>query len=174
MEDNAITEDLLISNYTLHLNSHGKGKGIAIYFKKDTFKHEQDINEENMQLSKFNSTIIDIVVVYRSQNGNQKDLIEHLKLIKSSDKPQLILGDFNFCYKEDSLNSTLKFLKDNEFSQLIQEATHIEGNLLDQAHVRDLRRTNKYKVELQSKYYSDHKGLAIIVKKGVLITFHRI
>ena len=174
LEDNQITEDLSIPYYNLHLNSHGKGKGIAIYFKKDTLKHEQDITEENMQISKFNSANIDIVVLYRSQKGNQQDLIKNLEAIKTRDKAQLIIGDFNFCYQEDSLNSILKYLKDNDFSQLIQEAPHIEGNLLDQAHVRDVRKTNMYKVEVQSKYYSDHKGLAIEVKKGVLLSFHRI
>ena len=174
LEDNAISEDISIPNYDLHLNSQGKGKGIAIYFKNDILKHEQDINDENMQLSKFNSTTIDIVVLYRSQNGNQKDLIKNLESMKTRDKPQLIIGDFNFCFQESSLNSTLKYLKDNDFSQLIEEATHIEGNLLDQAHVRDVRRTYKYKVEVQSKCYSDLKGLAIVVMKGVLISFYRI
>ena len=41
--------------------------------------------------------------------------------------------------------------------------------LLDRAHVRDVRKTNMYKLEVQSKYYSEHKGLSIEVKKGVLI-----
>ena len=125
-----------------------------------------------MQLSKFISQAIDIVVIYRSQNGNHNDLIKNLNTLKIRDKPQLIIGDFNFCFQEGSLNPTLKYLQDNEFNQLIQEATHIEGNLLDQAHVRYLRSTNKYIVEVQSKYYSDHKGLAVVVKTGMLLFIH--
>ena len=35
LDDNTIIEDLMIPNYKLHLNSHGKGKGIAIYFNKN-------------------------------------------------------------------------------------------------------------------------------------------
>ena len=174
LEDNIISEDLLIPNYTLHLNSQGKGKGIAIYFKKGTVKHEQDITDENMQISKFNAQAIDIVVLYRSQNGNQQDLIKNFKALNIRDKPQLIIGDFNFCFKEGSLNPTLKYLQDNEFKQLIKEATQIEGNLLDQAHVRDVRDRNKYIVEVQSKYYSDHKGLAVVVKTGMLLFIHRM
>ena len=46
-------DDLEIPGYILHLNSNGKGKGIAIYFKKETFKFEQCIKKELMQLSRF-------------------------------------------------------------------------------------------------------------------------
>ena len=118
-----------------------------------------------MQLSKFTSTSIDIVVIYRSQNGKHEDLVQNLKSLRSSKKPQMIIGDFNFCYHESNL--TIKYLHNNNFDQLIQEPTHIEGNLLDQAHVRDVKRKLKYLVEVHSKYYSDHKGLSIVIQKGV-------
>ena len=142
-----------------------EGKGIAIYSKKGILKHEADINEENMQLSKFSSSSIDIVVLYRSQNGNLKDLSQKLDSLLDKQKPQLVIGDFNFCFLENSSNSTKKYLKENDFTQLIIEPTHIEGNLLDQAHIRDVRRDHKFSAELQSKYYTDHKALKVIVTK---------
>ena len=169
LEDNATLEGLLITNYNLHLNSHGKGKGIAIYVKNDSITHEKDIKNETMQLSKFTSPSIDIVVLYRSQNGSHVDLIKYIDELKTRDKPQLIVGDFNFCFQEDNQNSTLRYLKENQFKQLVEEPTHIEGNLLDQAHVRDLRRIHKYSVDLHSKYYSDHMGLSILVQIGLKI-----
>ena len=46
-------------------NSNGKGKGLAIYFKKDLLKHEADIKEENIQISKFTSSDIVLLVLYR-------------------------------------------------------------------------------------------------------------
>ena len=49
---------------------------------------------------------------------------------------------------------------------MIQDPTHIEGNILDQAYKRDAGRIYEYSTELHSKYYTDHKGLAIIIKKG--------
>ena len=166
LEDDTSLENLRISNYELHLNSNGKGKGIAIYYKKDTLQHAIDIKEENMQLSKFTSSTIDIVVLYRSQGGNLKDLTMNLEGLISRNKPQLIIGDFNFCYIENSSNSTKKYLKENHFKQLILEPTHIEGNLLDQAHVRDIQQVNKYSTEMHSKYFTDHKGLAIMIEKN--------
>ena len=35
LENDEITQDLQIPHYKVHLNSKGKGKGIAIYFKKE-------------------------------------------------------------------------------------------------------------------------------------------
>ena len=166
LEDDTILENLKISNYQLHLNSNGKGKGIAIYYKKYALKHEIDIKEENMQLSKFTSSNIDILVLYRSQGGNPNDLMMKIAELTSRKKPNLVIGDFNFCYLENSSNSTKKYLKENDFKQIIAEPTHIEGNLLDQAHVRDVQQINKYSTEIHSKYYTDHKGLAIMIQKN--------
>ena len=86
-------------------------------------------------------------------------------------KPQLVVGDFNFCCLDTPSNSTTKYLRRNKFEQLIKEPTHIAGNILDQAHLRNIRRDLRYTVKLHSKYYTDHKGLAIIVKKGILIKY---
>ena len=47
LEDDRTREDLEIETYELHLNSNGKGKGIAIYFKKNMLKHEIDIKHQH-------------------------------------------------------------------------------------------------------------------------------
>ena len=49
---------------------------------------------------------------------------------------------------------------------MIKEPTHIEGNVLDQVHVKDTQQLNKYLTEVHSKYYTDHKALAVIVMKS--------
>ena len=41
-----------------------------------------------------------------------------------------------------------------------------EGHLLDQAYLRDGDDLLDISVEIHSKYYTDHKGLALIAKKG--------
>ena len=160
------TMDYEIPGFSLHLNSYGKGKGIAIYFKKDIFKHEIDIKEENMQLTKFTSSVINIVGLYRSQNGHHDKIKKHLEELTTGQKPELVIGDFNFCSMATSSNQTKKFFQENEFTQLIREPTHLLGNLLDQAHIRDTKKLHVYSSNLHSKYYSDHKALAILVKIG--------
>jgi hypothetical protein len=147
------------------LNSYGKGKGIAIYFKVGTVRHETDIKEENFQLTKFTSELMDLVVIYRSQSGNHKHLTQILEKLIDKEKPLMVLGDFNFCFLDSSMNCTKQFFNKHSFSQLVHEPTHIEGNLLDQALVRDTKKINKYTIELHSKYYTDHKGLAVVIKR---------
>jgi exonuclease III len=164
LEDDTPADNLNITNY-VHLNSQGKGKGIAIYFRKDKLRHQLDIKEENLQLSKFTSDVIDLVVLYRSQNSDLKHLAQLLETLLDTEKPLLIVGDFNFCFMENSSNPTKKYLHDDSFAQLVQEPTHIEGNLLDHAHVKDPKGVNKYKTELHSKYYTDHKGVAVLIKR---------
>jgi hypothetical protein len=85
-----------------------------------------------------------------------------------------VAGDFNFCHLSSSSNPTRRYLSENNFEQLIKEPTHIEGNILDQAHLRDIGGNLNCTVQLHSKYFTDHKGLAIIVKKGIIITFHSL
>jgi endonuclease/exonuclease/phosphatase (EEP) superfamily protein YafD len=165
LEDDSATELFEIPNYELHLNSNGRGKGIAIYFKKDTIRHVMDIKEENMQLSKFTSDVIDLVVLYRSQNGSHSALIEILETLIDREKPILVIGDFNFCFLDDSSNLTKRYFHKNFFTQLVKQPTHIEGNSIDQAHVRDMQEDNHYSLEVHSKYYTDHKGLAVLIKR---------
>jgi exonuclease III len=167
LEVNTELEDLKIKDYQLHLNSYGKGKGIAIYFKMGTVRHETDIKEEDLQLSKFTSDVIDLVVLYRSQSGNHKHLKQILETLMDKEKPLMVIGDFNFCFLENSFNCTKKYFDEHSFSQLVHEPTHIGGNLLDQALVRDTKKINKYSIELHSKYYTDHKGVAVLIKRYV-------
>merc|ERR1712096_289113 len=101
----------------------------------------------------------------RSQNGNLNKLKQNLEAITTKDKPELILGYFNFDYPTSPSNPTKLYLQDHGYTQLIGEPTHIEGNILDHAYCRDIRKINHYITELQSKYFTDHKGLAIMVRK---------
>ena len=166
LEDGTSNDELQIPDYNLHLNSSGKGKGVAIYFKEDTFKHELDISKDSMQLSKFTSSLMDIIVLYRSQSGTLIELQQNIEKMRNKQKTELIIGDFNFCYLKELSNPTRKYLKENKFLQLVQEPTHIEGSLIDQAHLRDVDGTYDYSIDLHSKYYTDHKALALLVKKG--------
>ena len=69
-----------------------------------------------MQLTKFTSPDLDIIALYKSQKGNFNDLNDNIKLLITDEKPVLITGDFNFCFLEDSNNTTRNFLKGLNFS----------------------------------------------------------
>ena len=104
-------------------------------------------------------------IKFSSQQGRQKELNEYLKQMRNSDTPQIIIGDFNFCYLAKTSSSTKSFLEKESYHQLIMKPTHIEGHVLDQAYLRDTKNMLDITVESQSKYYSDHKGIAIIAAK---------
>ena len=163
-ENDDITDDLLIPDYELHLNSKGKGKGVATYYKKSKFKHSSDIKDDLMQLTKFTSQMFDIISLYRSQRGDYDKLNEYIDSLMSEGKPLLIIGDLNCCYLKSKYNRTKQHLKAKHFLQLINEPTHIEGHLLDQAYLRDNKGKLEMEHEVQSKYYTDHKSLSIILK----------
>ena len=159
------TEDLDIPGYQLHSNFSGRGKGIAIYYKAKYFKHEFDIREDYMQLSKFSSSTIDIIALYRSQQGTHGNLTKAIETMMQYNNATLVIGDFNYCYTSDLTNVTTKYMKERKFRQLITEPTHIEGNLLDQAYLRDMKGQLTVTADVHGKYYTDHKSLNIILKQ---------
>ena len=163
MNDQA--ENLEVPGYNIHMNSRGKGKGIAIYYKPEYFKHELDIKEDHMQLSKFSSRSVDIIFLYKSQQESEGNLNQAIEIMTQSSDAALVLGDFNFCYNKDSTNAITKYMKERKFKQLIAEPTHIEGNLLDQAYLRDIKKELAFTAEVHGKYYTDHKSINIILKK---------
>ena len=119
-----------------------------------------------MQLSKFCSAKFDLIAIYRSKQGNQHEMNLLIKQLENRNIPQMVVGDLNFHYLEEGANSTKQFFKKENYSQLIMEPTHIEGNILDHAYVRDESGLLNFTAEIQTKYYTDHRGIAIVVKHG--------
>ena len=77
-----------------------------MYFKKDMLRHEVDIKQQQIQISKFTSSALDLIVIYRSQGGNFKQLTQYLDDMMNREKPLLIIGGFNFCFLSNSSNLT--------------------------------------------------------------------
>ena len=134
-----------LEGYTGHFNSVGPGKGIAIYFKEDIFTHIIDIKKEKMQLTKMKSSRMDVIIVYRSDQGNIAELLEHIIGLITPENNTIICGDFNICYLSTRQNKLTKYLEQNGFTQLVKEATHIKGRLLDHFYFR--QRENKLQKE---------------------------
>ena len=122
------------------------------------------MKKDNMQLSKFHCANLDLISIYRSKQGNQQEMNQIIKQLENRNVPQMVVGDFNFHYLEEGANSTKQFFKKENYSQLIMEPTHIEGNVLDQAYVKDESGLLKFTAEIQTKYYTDHRGIALVVK----------
>ena len=166
LEESDCHDSLDIPGFVLETVSCGRGKGIATYYNKAKFTNVENYKGKNFQLSKFKSIFLDIITLYRSQDGNYIQLKDKLSMMINLGRPTLIIGDFNYCYLSTNTNLLRDFLNLQDFKQLIQEPTHIDGNIIDQAYLRDCDNTFRLETFLHSKYYSDHRGLAIIIKQG--------
>ena len=158
-------ENIQIEGFSLHANGVGRGKGLATYFKQNTFQHSKDIKEQHFQISKLTSNSLDVISIYRSQEGKVNQLLKKIKDMMNWDTTTLICGDINICYISDRSNNFILALEELGFKQLVKEATHIKGGLIDHVYIRD--RSNIVSVECShySPYYCamDHDALLTTV-----------
>ena len=67
LPDDECKSHLHISGYELHLNSCGKGKGLAIYYKTGKFEAKTAFKDPTLQISQLLSTDLNVIVCYRSK-----------------------------------------------------------------------------------------------------------
>ena len=157
------TEEYELQNYKSNLINVGKGRGIASYYKQE-FLHVKNINCEGFSLTKFESDKLDVIGVYRSQEGNVTRLITELKLLMKEEKLTVIGGDMNICLLAHPRNYVTQSLLEIGFKQLVSKATHIEGGLLDHVYLyKGETRKVSHIIEYFPKYYSDHDGIGLVL-----------
>ena len=61
-------EQFQLKDYKTHLNSTGRGRGLAVFHKND-YNHISDHNEENINVTKIESDVLDVIAIYRSADG---------------------------------------------------------------------------------------------------------
>ena len=153
-----------LENYEVNLNNAGRGKGLATYHRQQ-FQHTVDLNDDNISMTRIESTDIDVIAVYRSQNGSWKTLINNLQDLINLNKTTLIVA-YSICSIEQPKNKLCTYLKDITFKQIVKEATHIDGGHIDHAYI--INKGNyeaEPDVEIVPKYYSDHDALCFTWKK---------
>ena len=95
-------------------------------------------------------------------------MLEHLKNLINPEKATVVCGDFNICYTSSRNNKITKWLENNQFSQLVKEATHIRGRLIDHFYFKSGSNISKIpSIHRYSPYYADHDAIcATIIIKG--------
>ena len=158
-------ENLQMEGFMLQTNSVGRGKGLATYYRPGVFQHCTDDKENNFQLTKLTSLTLDVITVYRSQEGKLNQLTEHLLNLIDMDQNTLICGDFNICFNADRMNKLIHTLEEIGFQQLVQEATHLQGGLIDHVYMRQCNDQVSVNCSLYSPYYCamDHDALLTTV-----------
>ena len=161
---------LHIDGYNAHFNSSGPGKGLAIYLKDEKFQPTVDIKEEKMQITKIEASELQVIVVYRSEQGSTLKLIEHLDTMIEEKIATIICGDFNICFKTNRNNRVTKFIETKGFQQLMQAPTHIKGRNIDHFYFRSGGQIQEdAHIYRYSPYYTDHDAICATIKwKGLI------
>ena len=144
----------------------GNGKGVSTYYNAKIAEQKvclQLIKGDNFQISKVTLPRVDSINVYRSSNASIPGTLEALKKLIDEEKPTLVSGDFNLCYKRNPSNTLTARLLHDGFTQLVEDATQIQGGLIDHLYWRDCLEPifEVPVVERTSSYYSDHDTLLV-------------
>jgi hypothetical protein len=154
-------DNLQIEGFKLHLNSVGRGKGLAVYYKDKIVAIGHTYNDENLQISIMESRELCVIGLYRSAADTA--LSNSLRTIIPAVGPMIVTGDFNKCLAKSPEDEVFKTLRTMGFKPLITEATHFTGGHIDQAWLREWDMGST--VQLYSPYYTcrDHDALLISV-----------
>ena len=153
LEENENTNLYQIQDFQSSFNSLHRGRGVATFSKQ----HYAIINvkKENFQISKLSAKDFDLISIYRSQE-EKEEIIQELSNIINTERPTLILGDFNLNFLKVCKHSILRYLNDLHFSQLVQNATHRQGGLIDLVFASHHFNISDVIVNQIGVYYSDH------------------
>ena len=148
-----------------------RGKGVSTYYSPavaDKLIELETVRGASCSISKVQLEEMDSINVYRSSDASIPGTLEMIRSLIEPDKPTLVSGDFNLCYRTNANNTLTASLLSDGFEQLVTEATQIMGGMIDHLYWRDSQET-KYKrptVERRSSYYSDHDILMVtLVRK---------
>ena len=123
-----------------------------------------------MAAVKSESKSLVVVNIYRSREANNEDFLSSLMEIfnvRARQEAILILGDFNFCERKDSSHPIRRRLLGEDFKSLLDPpfASHMDGNCLDQAYLRQ-RETSSNEVicaHVGTCSFSDHDPVIVEV-----------
>ena len=147
-----------LDKFKPHFVNAGRGKGIAVYYKADIFRHVQDFTADDYQLCKLGNETIDVIVVYRSSSNNQLACSQHLLKLITKEKT-LIVGDFNL--KTSQPSSLRNNIISQGFEQLIKTPTFKDGSSIDHVYVRSI---DSCTLDDDWLYWTDHKGFFLTLQ----------
>ena len=159
-----LEKDMEIPPYEAHLNSFGRGKGLATYYN-GSFNVDGSIKNENFQLTKITSAKLDVINVYLSDKAKSSIVLDSFLKLINFEKSTILCGDFNICFKQERHDKIILDLESLGFQQLTMVSTHIQGGHIDHVYLLDVRSEVKVDVSLHSPYYGarDHDALLINV-----------
>ena len=150
----------------------GRGKGVAIYFPEEFQPIQRRVMEAQFQIVGVKSDKMAIFNVYRSKPAKHEEIVRDLQdMIEKeghNNEVVLVLGDFNFCERDEKEHPVRRMLLAKGFSSLLDPpvSSHIEGNCLDQVYIKKGEVcTLQFKARVETSSFSDHDQLIVEVTK---------
>ena len=120
------------------------------------------INQDGFSITKLRNEKLDIIGIYRSQNGKVVNLVKELQTMLDFERGIVLGGDLNLCAVTEGHNYVTASLKEFGFQQIVTKPTHIDGRTIDHIYIRNVENTSyEWTLEYFPKYYSDHDGLGL-------------
>ena len=163
-----------IEDYVSFFASNGRGSGVALYLK-ESFKviDSRPYIRDECQLLRVELEYFVIIAAYRSPSFNStRDYKQFTKVILDGihkTKVNIVCGDMNIHFNPHSPrdNHLTSSLYDRGFVQLVTQATHIKGHVLDHMYVKSCPNVKMKKplYQLHYPYYSDHDAVLLMLKR---------
>ena len=153
-------EEIYLEGFHGSFVNAGRGKGLAVYYKKDQSIVVRDINEEDLQISVLTSANTTIIGLYRSKTNTSLALQEILEVAHDD---CVIMGDFNICSNSNPQDPVIQTLKNHGFREMVNRPTHILGGFIDMIWTRVANRLSE--AQIYSPYYTckDHDCLLLSI-----------
>ena len=162
-----------IDGFSKTFVSIGTGKGVGIYFSPK-FTAATPVSKLKYQIASVLSEDLFVINVYRSSNSSNVDdqelVSDILDLLTTIDggKTIVLLGDLNFCEREESDHLVRQTLLGKNFASLLSPPvpSHIEGRCIDQVYCRTGEANLDCSAQVGTSSFSDHDAVNIKVKCG--------
>jgi exonuclease III len=152
-----------INGKTVHFTSQGHRKGLASYFPPD-FQVVNEISFDEFQMMTIANSHMQITNVYRSSKAGS-DFLDYfdrfLADILDKSKMQIIMGDWNFCQRDEPNHPVKKSLDRHNYISALNphQPTHVMGRCLDAIFTRNF--VLNFNASVKVCIYSDHEPISI-------------
>ena len=117
-----------MENFQLHLNSIGRGKGVAVYLKNKRLIQTHTVTSADLQIGVLESSDFTVDSLYRSQTD--RSLADQLTEVIPPEGPCLVVGDFNICSRTNPNHEVFTNLIASGFNLMVsaemQKSTNVQ------------------------------------------------
>ena len=141
-----------------------KSKGVALYSRLSP-ENVEELHIAAMSMIIARYAMFDVLSVYRfSDSTDIQEATNQIKRYIDFTRAVIVLGDFNIDLLKQPENLLSQTLKSLGFKQLVLQATHISGSLIDHVYAFLPNGEQCEVFKIHPLYYSDHDAICSILK----------